>query len=214
MTKPGLRRELKLRDLLLYGIIVIQPTAPLGSFGVVATVAQGHVATTILIGMFAMVLTAISYGRMSNAYPHAGSAYSYVSRELNPHLGFLTGWSIGLDYLLNPTIGTIWCAKAAMKLSGLGKRGARGRCFATNSAEVMAALRNVLAKLRALSGSLVDVSALRKSLQDIIELEKQQARNVDRLTKDELDRLKSPLITSNVGLVVAGGFPLAEFCRF
>jgi amino acid transporter len=102
---------------LLYGIIVIQPTAPLGSFGVVATVAQGHVATAILIGMFAMVLTAISYGRMSNAYPNAGSAYAYVSRELNPHLGFLTGWSIGLDYLLNPVIGTIWCAKAAMNLA-------------------------------------------------------------------------------------------------
>lgn len=115
--KPGLKRVLTIRDLLLYGIIVIQPTAPLGSFGVVATVAQGHVATAILIGMFAMVLTAISYGRMSNAYPNAGSAYAYVSRELNPHLGFLTGWSIGLDYLLNPVIGTIWCAKAAMNLA-------------------------------------------------------------------------------------------------
>ncbi len=117
--KRGLQRVLTLRDLLLYGIIVIQPTAPLGSFGVVATVAQGHVATAILIGMFAMVLTAISYGRMSNAYPNAGSAYAYVSRELNPHFGFLTGWSIGLDYLLNPTIGTIWCAKAAMNLAPL-----------------------------------------------------------------------------------------------
>lgn len=117
--KAGLQRVFTLRDLLLYGIIVIQPTAPLGSFGVVATVAQGHVSTTILIAMFAMVLTAVSYGRMSNAYPNAGSAYAYVSRELNPHLGFLTGWSIGLDYLLNPTIGTIWCAKAAMNLAPL-----------------------------------------------------------------------------------------------
>jgi putrescine importer len=112
----GLQRVLTLRDLILYGIIVIQPTAPLGSFGVVASVAQGHVATTILIAMFAMVLTAVSYGRMANAYPHAGSAYAYVSNELHPHLGFLTGWSIALDYLLNPTIGTIWCAKAAMNL--------------------------------------------------------------------------------------------------
>ncbi|MCX6608985.1 MAG: APC family permease [Acidobacteria bacterium] len=115
----GLQRVLSLRDLLLYGIIVIQPTAPLGSFGVVAVVAHGHVSTTILIGMFAMVLTAVSYGRMANAHPHAGSAYTYVSRELNPHLGFLTGWSIALDYLLNPTIGTIWCAKAAMNLAPL-----------------------------------------------------------------------------------------------
>lgn len=111
-----IRRVLTLRDLLLYGIIVIQPTAPLPSFGVVATVAHGHVATTILIGMFAMVLTAVSYGRMANVYPTAGSAYTYVGKELNPQLGFLTGWSIILDYLLGPTIGTIWCSKAAMNI--------------------------------------------------------------------------------------------------
>lgn len=117
MSKAGgFERVLSLRDLLLYGIIVIQPTAPLGSFGVVAVTAQGHVATAILIAMFAMVLTAVSYGRMSNLYPHAGSAYAYVSRALHPRVGFLTGWSIALDYLLNPTIGTIWCAKAAMNL--------------------------------------------------------------------------------------------------
>ena len=99
--KPNrIRRVLTLRDLLFYGIIVIQPTAPLPSFGVVAMVAHGHVAATILIGMFAMVLTAISYGRMANAYPSAGSAYTYVGKELNPHLGFLTGWSIVLERLI------------------------------------------------------------------------------------------------------------------
>ena len=112
----GIRRVLTLWDLLIYGIIVIQPTAPLPSFGVVDTVAHGHVATTILIGMFAMVLTAVSYGRMANVYPTAGSAYTYVGKELSPHLGFLTGWSIVLDYLLSPTIGTIWCSKAAMNI--------------------------------------------------------------------------------------------------
>lgn len=123
MTSPStagetrrIRRVLTLWDLLFYGIIVIQPTAPLGSFGVVDIVAQGHVATAILIGMFAMVLTAVSYGRMANAYPTAGSAYTYVGKELHPHLGFLTGWSIVLDYLLNPTIGTIWCSKAAINI--------------------------------------------------------------------------------------------------
>lgn len=113
---PRLRRVLTLWDLLFYGIIVIQPTAPLPSFGVVDQVAHGHVATTLLIGMFAMVLTAVSYGRMANAHPHAGSAYTYVGREIHPNLGFLTGWSIALDYVLNPTIGTIWCSKAAMNI--------------------------------------------------------------------------------------------------
>ena len=118
-SQPELRRVLTLWNLLIYGIVVIQPTAPLPSFGIVASVARGHVATTILIGMVAMVLTAVSYGRMANAHPSAGSAYTYVSLELNSHLGFLTGWSIALDYLLGPTIGTIWCSKAAMNILAL-----------------------------------------------------------------------------------------------
>src|SRR4029077_21211858 len=46
-------------------------------------------------------------------YPTAGSAYTYVSREIHPGLGYLTGWSITMDYLLNPLICTIWCSKAA-----------------------------------------------------------------------------------------------------
>ena len=35
--------------------------------------------------MFAMVLTAVSYGRMANAYPTAGSACTYVGKTLHPH---------------------------------------------------------------------------------------------------------------------------------
>lgn len=110
------RRVLTLWDLLFYGIVIIQPTAPLPLFGVVDTVAKGHVATTILIGMVAMMLTAVSYGRMARVYPQAGSAYTYVGREINSHLGFLTGWCIAMDYVLNPTIATIWCSKAAMNI--------------------------------------------------------------------------------------------------
>jgi putrescine importer len=114
--QPRLRRVLSLWDLVLYGIVLIQPTAPMPLFGVVSVTAQGHVVTTILIGMFAMMLTAISYGRMARAYPSAGSAYTYVGRELHPHLGFITGWSMAMDYMINPIICTIWCSKAAMNI--------------------------------------------------------------------------------------------------
>lgn len=121
MADPGrgLRPVIGLGGLLIYGIVVIQPTAPLGSFGVVSQVARGHVATALLIAMVAMVLTAISYGRMAIAYPSAGSAYTYVSRAVHPSAGFLVGWCIIMDYMLLPTIGTIWCAKAAMNIVAL-----------------------------------------------------------------------------------------------
>ena len=111
-----LKRTLSLWDLLLYGIIIIQPTAPMPVFGVVSREARGHVVTTILIAMVAMLFTAISYGRMARAYPSAGSAFTYVGRELHPALGYVTGWSMAMDYILNPLICTIWCSKAAGNL--------------------------------------------------------------------------------------------------
>ncbi len=112
-TNPGLRRSLRLWDLVFYGIILIQPTAPMPLFGVVAQEARGHVVTTILVAMVAMLFTALSYGRMARAYPSAGSAYTYVGHELHPGLGFISGWSMAMDYMLNPIICTIWCSKAA-----------------------------------------------------------------------------------------------------
>jgi putrescine importer len=108
-----LRRSLGLWDLILYGIVIVQPVAPMPSFGVVSTAARGHVVTAILIAMVAMLFTAISYGRMARAYPSAGSAFTYVGRELHPALGYITGWSMAMDYILNPLICTIWCSKAA-----------------------------------------------------------------------------------------------------
>ena len=111
---PGLKRVLGLSSLVLYGIILIQPTAPMPLFGAAANLAHGHVVTTILIGMIAMLFTAISYGRMANAYPNAGSAYTYVSREIHPSLGYFTGWGMIFDYVMNPIICVIWVSKAAM----------------------------------------------------------------------------------------------------
>jgi amino acid transporter len=111
---PGLKRVLGLSSLILYGIILIQPTAPMPIYGAAASLAHGHVVTTILIGMVAMLFTAISYGRMANAYPSAGSAYTYVSREIHPALGYIVGWGMIFDYVMNPIICVIWVSKAAM----------------------------------------------------------------------------------------------------
>jgi putrescine importer len=109
----GLVRTLKLWHLILFGIIIIQPTAPMGIYGVVSNIAGGHVVTTILIAMVAMLFTAVSYGRMARVYPQAGSAYSYVSGELHPKLGYMVGWAMLMDYILNPIICVIWCSQAA-----------------------------------------------------------------------------------------------------
>lgn len=115
-SAPRLRRTLSLWDLVLYGIIVIQPTAPMPAYGVFSNAGGGHVVTSILVAMVAMVFTAMSYGRMARVYPSAGSAYTYVGRELHPSLGYVTGWSMTMDYILNPLICTVWSAKAMADL--------------------------------------------------------------------------------------------------
>jgi putrescine importer len=112
-----LKRSLGLASLVLTGIVMVQPTAPMPVFGVVYNTAHGHVVLTVLIALVAMLFTAFSYGYMARAYPSAGSAYTYVTREIHPAPGFLVGWSMLMDYLLNPLICTVWSAKAAMALT-------------------------------------------------------------------------------------------------
>src|SRR5687768_16216653 len=114
-TRTTLKRALGLSDLILYGIVVIQPVAPMSSYGVLSSRGKGHVVTAILIAMTAMLATAWSYGRMARAYPSAGSAFTYVGKELHPALGYVTGWSMVMDYVLNPAICILWCSKGAME---------------------------------------------------------------------------------------------------
>jgi len=113
---PELKRVLGLWDLVFYGIVLIQPIAAVGLFGVAQQNSRGHMVATILIAMCAMMLTAVSYGRMASVYPSAGSAYTYVSRGLNVHLGFLAGWAMVLDYLVLPIVSVVYAALTLVRI--------------------------------------------------------------------------------------------------
>jgi amino acid transporter len=99
-----LKRTLSLADLLVYGLVFIVPMAPVAVFGIVYNASGGMVPLIYLVGLGAMVFTALSYMAMSSAFPVAGSVYSYASHSLGPDVGFLAGWAILLDYLLIPTL--------------------------------------------------------------------------------------------------------------
>lgn len=113
-NSPQFRRALGLWNLILYGLIVIQPTALMPVYGVMSTRSHGYAVITVVLAMIAMLFTAIKYGRMASAYPSAGSAFTYMGRELHPALGYITGWCMVMDYVLNPLICTILCSKFAM----------------------------------------------------------------------------------------------------
>ena len=97
-----LRRTLSFTDLLVYGLIFMVPIAPFGIFGSVFQASGGMTALAYAIGMLAMMFTAASYAQMSQAFPMAGSVFTYAGRGIHQSVGFLAGWMILLDYILVP----------------------------------------------------------------------------------------------------------------
>jgi amino acid transporter len=91
--RQELRRSLRLRDLLVYGLIIIVPIAPFSVFGMVFNASGGMVPFIYLVGLVAIVFTALSYLAMSEVFPVAGSVYSYASRSLGEAAGFCPAWS-------------------------------------------------------------------------------------------------------------------------
>ncbi len=112
----ALKRILSRRDLILYGLVILTPTAPYPVYGIVQQTSNGHAALSYLVAMVAMLFTAASYGKMSGVFPSAGSTYTYVQNALNPHVGFLAGWSMILDYFLIPLLSVIYAALTANRL--------------------------------------------------------------------------------------------------
>ena len=110
--KQELKRSLSLTDLVIYGMIFMIPIAPFGVYGYVNSEAPGMVPLAYIIGMVAMLFTALSYGSMARAFPIAGSVYSYAQRGLHPNAGFIAGWLLLLDYLLIPPLLYIYAAIA------------------------------------------------------------------------------------------------------
>jgi len=105
--EQSLKRVMPLSSLILFGLAYMAPGTIFGTYGLVTSMTHGMLALTYVIAMVAMLFTALSYNKMVKAFPVAGSAYSYVQRSINPHVGFLAGWTILMDYLLIPMLNYI-----------------------------------------------------------------------------------------------------------
>ncbi|GAB3118800.1 APC family permease [Glaciibacter psychrotolerans] len=110
--KQQLKRSVSTMDLLIYGLIFMVPIAPWAIFGVVYNAAGGMVPLVYLIGLIAMIFTALAYQQMAKSIPLAGSVFSYVGRGIHPTAGFFAGWAILLDYLLVPTLLYVFAAES------------------------------------------------------------------------------------------------------
>jgi putrescine importer len=115
-AQPHLKRVLSLWDLIYYGIILTSPIAAVPLFGEAQLLSHGHAVTTLLLAMVAMSVTAVSFGRMASVYPSAGSVYTYISRGLNPNLGFIVGWAMFLEYLFQPIQNALYAVLTVQRL--------------------------------------------------------------------------------------------------
>lgn len=102
--KPKLKRVLSVPDMVVYGLIFMVPIAPFGIYGGVFSDSGGMPALVYLVGTLAMVFTALSYGMLIREFPASGSVYAYTSRGLGKGIGFVSGWTLLLDYLLIPVL--------------------------------------------------------------------------------------------------------------
>ncbi|WP_412161253.1 APC family permease [Aneurinibacillus migulanus] len=100
----GFTRTLTLLPLVILGLAYMAPMTVFSTFGVAAQTTHGAVPAAYVMALIAMLFTAYSYGRMVKIYPSAGSAYTYTQKTISPHLGFVVGWSVLMDYLFLPMI--------------------------------------------------------------------------------------------------------------
>lgn len=69
---------LPLGSLVFFGFAYLSVTTIFSTYGLVSSMTHGMLALAYVVATIAMLFTALSYGRMSAAYPIAGSAYSYT----------------------------------------------------------------------------------------------------------------------------------------
>ncbi len=122
--KPQLKRVLSLWDLTVYGLLFMVIIAPHSIYGFVNADSQGMAPFVYLVGFTAMFFTALSYCKMSRRFPIAGSVYSYVQHGINPHVGFIAGWLILLDYVFVPgllyLLVGVWCQELYPQIPASG----------------------------------------------------------------------------------------------
>ena len=99
-----LKRALGLPSLVLFGLVYIVPLTVFTTYGIVTQTTGGRLPVAYVVTLAAMFFTALSYARMVVAFPVAGSAYTYTQKTFGAPLGFLTGWSLLLDYLFLPML--------------------------------------------------------------------------------------------------------------
>ncbi|UUJ40883.1 APC family permease [Pseudomonas extremaustralis] len=96
--------KLSLTSLTAFGLAYMCPSLAMVIFGVISDRSGGIAPSAFLLATGAMLLSALSYAKLSRLFPVSGSAYYYAKRLLGPGCGFVVGWAVLLAYLFMPMV--------------------------------------------------------------------------------------------------------------
>lgn len=75
----GWCRVLGVPSLVLLGLVYMVPLTIFSTYGIVVELTGGRLSAAYAVPLVVMLFTARSYGRMSQAFPFGGSAYTYAT---------------------------------------------------------------------------------------------------------------------------------------
>ncbi|ELK42127.1 amino acid permease-associated protein [Brevibacillus agri] len=106
-TAPTLKRSLTLKHIVFFGLAFMAPQTFFSTYGVAVHSTNGMMPTAYAIALIVMLFTAYSYAQLVKAFPNAGAAYTFTQKTISPHVGFIVGWTIIIDYMFSPMISSL-----------------------------------------------------------------------------------------------------------
>jgi amino acid transporter len=97
-----LKRTMGFWSLVLFGVVFMGPSIILTIFGYEQTTTRGHTVITMAFASVVALISCLSYAKMVEVFPRAGSSYTYTTKSINPKLGFMAGWVMLIDYVIAP----------------------------------------------------------------------------------------------------------------
>lgn len=104
MSELKLKRTMGVPGLVMFGIAYLVPMTVFTTYGIVNEITAGFLASAYVVTLLAVMFTAASYAVMSTRVEKTGSAYAFTTAGLGGGAGFVTGWTVLLDYVLLPML--------------------------------------------------------------------------------------------------------------
>ena len=84
-----LKRVYGFPSLVFFGLVFMGPSIILTIFGTEQITTNGHVTLAMAIAAAIAVVSCLSYAKMVEVFPSAGSSYTFTTKGVNPKLGFM-----------------------------------------------------------------------------------------------------------------------------